>query len=144
MFLEKDPTLAGFRGLHVVQVCLFFSFNHGRKRYPCALVQWFSPVGDEPCEDTGMWMVEPDFDNHGQRVTAIVHLDTAIRGAHLIPVYGPTSIPNDLHFSETLCAFRTYYVNKYADHHMHEIAFDPKKTYSVILRYMLACALACE
>ena len=70
-----------------------------------------------------MWMVEPDFDDHGQRVTAIVHIDTAVRGAQLLPVYGPTFIPSHLHFSETLHAFRTYYINKYADHHMHQIAF---------------------
>jgi hypothetical protein len=54
MFLEKDPTLPGFRGLHAVQVCLFFSFKHNRVTYPCALVQWFVPIGDHPCEDTGM------------------------------------------------------------------------------------------
>lgn len=123
MFLEKDPTLPGFRGLHVVQVRLFFSFKHNRKTYPCALIQWFVPIGDHPCEDTGMWMVEPDLDSDGQRVTAIVHLETVVRGAHLLPVYGTTVIPNDLHFSETLHAFRAYYVNKYADHHSHEIAF---------------------
>jgi len=123
MFLEKDPTLAGFRGLHIIQVCLFFSFKHNRKRYPCALMQWFSPVSDEPCKDTGMWMVEPNFDQHRQRATGIVHLDTAVHGAHLLSVYGPTSIPNHLHFSKTLCAFRTYFINKYADHHMHQIAF---------------------
>lgn len=123
MFLEKDPTLPGFRGLHVVQVCLFFSFKHDRKTYPCALVQWFVPIGDRPCKDTGMWMVEPDLDHHRQRVSAIVHIDTAVRGAHLLPVYGTAFIPYDLHFSETLHAFRSYYVNKYADHHSHEIAF---------------------
>jgi hypothetical protein len=126
MFLEKDPTLPGFRGLHAVQVCLFFSFKHNRITYPCALVQWFVPIGDHPCvacEDTGMWMVEPDMNSHGERVTAIVHIDTAVRGAHLLPIYGTTFIPHDLHFSETLYAFRAYYVNKYADHHSHEIAF---------------------
>ena len=70
-----------------------------------------------------MWMVEPELDCHGQRVTAIVHLDTAVRGAHLLPVYGSTFIPHELHFSETLRAFRAYYINKYADHHMHKLAF---------------------
>ena len=123
MFVEKDPALPGFRGLHAVQVLLFFSFRHNRKPYPCALVQWLVPVGDHPCEETGMWIVEPDLDDEGQRVTAIVHLETAIRGAHLIPVYGSAFIPHDLHYSETLGAFRAYYINKYADHHMHEIAF---------------------
>ena len=70
-----------------------------------------------------MWMVEPYLDSHGQRVTAIVHIDTAICGAHLLPVYGTAFIPHDLHFSETLDAFHAYYVNKYADHHSHKIAF---------------------
>jgi hypothetical protein len=70
-----------------------------------------------------MWMVEPDLDYRGQRVTAIVHLDTAVHGTHLIPIYGSAFIPDNLHFSETLCAFCAYYINKYTDHHMHEIAF---------------------
>jgi hypothetical protein len=123
IFLEKDPTLAGFRGLHAVQVRLFFSFKHNKRTFPCALVEWFTPVGDEPCEETGMWIVEPDWDERGQRITSIVHIDTAVRGAHLIPVYGPKEISPDMHFSESLRAFHTYYINKYADHHMHEIAF---------------------
>ncbi|KAH9975649.1 hypothetical protein BJV74DRAFT_862382 [Russula compacta] len=122
-FYAPNPTLPGFTGLYAVHVCLFFSFKHNRKRYPCALVQWFVPIGDHPCEDTGMWMVEPDFDHRGQCVTAIVHLDTAVRGAHLLPIYGLAFIPHELHFSETLRAFRAYYINKYADHHMHQIAF---------------------
>ncbi|KAI0245743.1 hypothetical protein BJV78DRAFT_1137005, partial [Lactifluus subvellereus] len=105
------------------QVCLFFSFKHNRKTYPCALVQWFIPIGDHPCEDTGMWMVKPDLDHHGRRATSIVHLETAIRGVHLLPIYGSAFIPHNLHFSETLHAFRAYYINKYADHHMYEIAF---------------------
>lgn len=123
MFVQKDPTIAGFRGLHAVQVCLFFSFKHDRKTYPCALVQWFSPIDDEPCESTGMWVVEPDRDNRGQREVSIVHIETAVCGAHLIPVYGPNFIPHDLHFTETLHVFRSYYINKYADHYTHEIAF---------------------
>ena len=123
MLVEKDSKRPGFRGLHAVQVCLLFSFKHNSKDYPCALVQWFSPVGDEPCETTGMWVVEPDRDDHGQRATSILHIDTAVRGAHLLPVYGSAFIPDDLHYSKTLCAFRFYYINKYADHHMHEIAF---------------------
>lgn len=65
----------------------------------------------------------PDRDRLGQRVTSIVHIDTAVRGAHLIPVYGPALISRDIHFSESLRGFHTYYINKYADHHMHEIAF---------------------
>jgi hypothetical protein len=123
VLLEKDSTLPGFRGLHAAHVRLFFSFKHNRKTYPCVLIQWFVPIGNLPCEDTGMWVVEPDMDARGQRVTAVVHIDSVVRGAHLLPVYGPAFIPHELHYSETLHAFRAYYVSKYADHHMHEIAF---------------------
>jgi hypothetical protein len=70
-----------------------------------------------------MWMVEPDLNRNGQHVTTIVHIDTAVHGAHLLPVYGTAFIPHDLHFSETLHASCSYYINKYADHHLHEIAF---------------------
>jgi hypothetical protein len=123
MLVAKDSNLPGFRGQHAVQVRLFFSFKHDRITYPCALVQWFSPVSDGPCENTGMWIVEPDHDVHGRRPMSIVHLESAIRSVHLLPVYGSAFIPNDLHYSETLRAFRRYYINKFADHHMHEIAF---------------------
>ncbi|KAI0244925.1 hypothetical protein BJV78DRAFT_1277591 [Lactifluus subvellereus] len=99
---DSDPNLRGFCGLHAAQ--------HNRKVYPCALVQWFIPIGDHPCEDTGMWMVEPDLDHRGQCVTLIVHLETAVRGVHLLPVYGAAFI--------MLHAFRAYYINKYADHHI--------------------------
>ena len=118
-----DPTLPGFRGLHAAQVCMFFSFKYNQIVYPCVLIQWFIPVDNHPCEATGMWVVEPDLDSRGQRVTAVVHIDTVVRGAHLLPVYGSAFIPHNLHFSETLHAFRAYFISKHADHHMHEIAF---------------------
>ena len=56
-------------------------------------------------------------------VTAIVHLDTAVHRAYLLFIYGSAFIPHELHFSEMLHAFCTYYVNKYADHHMHKPAY---------------------
>lgn len=123
VLLEKDHMLPRFRGLHVVQVHLFFSFKYNQKQYPCAMVQWFAPIGDCPCKDTGMWMVEPDLDHDGECVTTIVHLDSIVRGAHLIPIFSSAFIPHELHFSKTLDAFRAYYINKYADHHMHTIAY---------------------
>ena len=123
MLIEKDPTLPGFQGLHAVQVCLFFSFRHNQIIYPCALVQWFVPIGNHPYEETCMWMVEPEFNHNGQHVTVIVHLDTAVCGAHLIPIYGSAFIPHELYFSKMLHAFCVYYVNKYADHHMHKTAY---------------------
>ncbi|KAJ6521991.1 hypothetical protein B0H19DRAFT_973758, partial [Mycena capillaripes] len=92
----------------------------------CALVHWFSAHGEEPCADTGMWIVKPDFirGKPGEREMAVVHLDTVLRGAHLIGVAGNEFVSvNNFDFSNSLDAFKAFYVNKYADHHSHEIAF---------------------
>lgn len=94
IFLEADPNAAGFRGLHVAQVLLFFSFVHAEVMYPCALVQWFELIQDWPCDDTGLWMVKPEL--HPQtheRMASVVHLDAVVRGAHLMPIYGTEFIP---------------------------------------------------
>jgi hypothetical protein len=121
MFLSKDPLLAGFRGLHVVRALLFFSFTYRNIRYPCALVQWFLPIGDEPDEITGMFIVEPELDSDGTRTISVIHLDTVLRAAHLIPCFGIDTLPSQFHFSDSLDAFRSYYVNKYIDHSAHSM-----------------------
>ncbi|KIJ63554.1 hypothetical protein HYDPIDRAFT_92089 [Hydnomerulius pinastri MD-312] len=69
---------------------------------------------------TGMWVVKPEYTPSGRRSLAVVHLDSIARVAHLLPVYGPSVLPEDLHFSQSLDAFRAFYVSRYADHHMHE------------------------
>jgi amino acid permease len=38
-------------------------------------------------------------------------------------VYGSKFIPPTLTYSQSLHAFKLFYVNKYANHHSHEIAF---------------------
>ncbi|OSX55713.1 hypothetical protein POSPLADRAFT_1117085, partial [Postia placenta MAD-698-R-SB12] len=62
----------GFRGLLAARVRLFFSFTYEQVKYPCALVEWFSPVSQEPDDDTGMWIVEPDFDEDGRRSVSVI------------------------------------------------------------------------
>jgi hypothetical protein len=123
IFLEKDPTLNGFQGLYVAQVSHFLSFRFHRTRYPCAIVRWFIQIGEEPCPDTGMWRVAPEIDDTGNRTTSIIHLDSALRGAHLIGLYGDQFLPRDFEFSDALEAFNAYFVNKFADHNSNEIAF---------------------
>jgi len=113
----------GFRSLMVARVRLFFSCVHAGHDYSCALVDWFIPIGDEPDEVTGMWIVVPEVDNDGCRVQSVVSLDSVVRGAHLIGVYGSEFIPVELHFSESLDAFKAYYVNKYIDHHANMLVF---------------------
>jgi len=43
----------------------FFAFVSWGIAYPYALVHWFSQVGDEVDEDTGMWVVELYLDENG-------------------------------------------------------------------------------
>ncbi|KAJ7687975.1 hypothetical protein B0H16DRAFT_1354306, partial [Mycena metata] len=87
IFVEQDGDLPGFCGLLTARVLLFFSFKHDHIEYPCALVTWLAAIGDPPCPDVGMWMVEPDVDNRGKRVMDIIHVDSILRGAHLIPIF---------------------------------------------------------
>ena len=94
-----------------------------QKTYKAALVDWFLQVTEQPDNLTGMWIVAPEEDRWGQRIHAVVSLDTILRPAHLIPVYGDAMVPIDFRFTDCLDAFRAYYVNKYIDHHSHTIAF---------------------
>lgn len=123
IFVSTDPTVEGMWGLEIARVQLFFSFKAGRKKYPCALVQWYSRVGDEPDEETGMWVVQPDLDADGSPSVAIIHLDTIVRAAHLIGVYGEDFVPSEITFDISLDVFHSYFVNKFIDHHAFEIAY---------------------
>ena len=123
VFVEKDPSLAGFCGLFVAQVILFFSFSYCNVFYPCALVRWFSVIGEKPCPDTGMWMVEPEFDEDGNIFVSVIHLDSIIQPAHLIGIYGRDPIPCDLKHTDSLSAFAAFYVNKFSDYHAFQLAF---------------------
>lgn len=108
------------RGMNVVRVRLFFSFEYENVYYPCALVDWFKRVGCDPI--TGLWIVRPDI-MHGRQDQSVLHLDSFLRGAHLIPVFGKQKLPLDFHHTYSLDAFQAFYVNKFIDHHANEIAF---------------------
>lgn len=56
-------------------------------------------------------------------VAFVIHLDCLLRATHLLAVPGNELIPKRLKHTGTLHAFNTFYVNKYTDHHAHEIAF---------------------
>ncbi|KAJ7648793.1 hypothetical protein DFH06DRAFT_1423544, partial [Mycena polygramma] len=121
-FAVEDQNEKGFRGMSVVRVRLFFSFTHDGVDYPCALVDWFKKVGRSPDPETGMWIVEPEMKGR-TRLTTILHLDSLLRGAHLIPVYGENFIPVGFRYIHSLDSFSAFHVNKYIDHHANEIAF---------------------
>ena len=123
VFVETDPTAPRMRGLDIARVRLFFSFIFRGVFYPCALVRWYSRIGDGPDDDTGMWVVKEDEDPDGNPNMAVIHLDSIIRAAHLIGVYGEGFLPRHFTPEESLDIFDDYYVNKYIDHHSFEIAF---------------------
>ena len=119
IFASTDPSMEGMRGLDVARVRLLFSFAYEGTEYPCALVRWFSRMGDSPDDRTGMWIVEPD----DEETFSIIHLDTIVRASHLLPVFGQDRVPTTLSFTDSLDTFTRFYVNKYIDHHAFEIAF---------------------
>ncbi|KAH9994306.1 hypothetical protein BJV74DRAFT_877659 [Russula compacta] len=87
--------------------------------FPCALVHWLIP-DNVPDDDTGMWVVQPEFAGNRRRTLSVIHLDGVARAAHLLPVYGSSFVPEDFDFSDSLDSFRAYFVNNCIDHHSHE------------------------
>lgn len=115
-----DPDAIGMDGMLVARVRAFLSFSHEDEVHHCALVEWFQPDAEEPDPTTGMWIVRPEVDGEGERVVDVIPLSSIVRGCHLIGVYGTTRIPANFHYSDSLDAFRTFYVNWYVDYHAHE------------------------
>ncbi|KAJ6604889.1 hypothetical protein B0H10DRAFT_1821493 [Mycena sp. CBHHK59/15] len=67
--------------------------------------------------------MKPDFCSHEPGLAA-VYIDCLLQGAHLIGVTGKEFVPiHDVDFYDSLDTFEAFYVNKYADHHAHEITF---------------------
>ena len=106
-------------GLTIGYLLLLFSFKDGDRAYLCALIHWLIP-GNEPDPDTGMWVVQPEYEGNGCCTLAIINLDCIAHAAHLLPVYGSSFLPKDLHFSDSLDMFHAHFVNPYIDHHSHE------------------------
>ncbi|KAI6137566.1 hypothetical protein BKA82DRAFT_4379823 [Pisolithus tinctorius] len=123
-FVNTNPGLKGMHGLDVVRILGFFSFVSQSKRYPCAVVQWFDRVGDDPDVDTGMWIVRPALTANRHPATAVIHVDTIYRAAHLVPLYGTHPIPRTIKPHHSYDAFTTFYVNRFIDHHAFSLLSD--------------------
>lgn len=123
VYVSTDSTAPGFRGMQVARVLLFFGFKLEKVFHSAAFIQWYHTFGDAPEADTGLWIVEPETHGDGSRLTQVIDLDTVVRGAHLIGIAGDHPLPSTLKFHDSLDSFRAFYVNKYIDHHAHEIAF---------------------
>ncbi|KAF9233392.1 hypothetical protein BU15DRAFT_53934 [Melanogaster broomeanus] len=134
VFVSTDDTQEGMLGMEVARVYCFFSFIHtDGETFPCALVHWFydfladlfptwfDRIADVPDELTGMWMVAPSFLDDGSHNLAVVHVDSIIRCAHLLPIFGKENIPPVVHCHNSLDVYRAFYVNRFADHHTYEL-----------------------
>jgi len=112
----------GINGMEVGRVLCFFSFRYRQETLPCALIHWFKLVENEPDFDTGMWMVQPSFNHDNSRELSVIHVDTIIRAAHLLPIFGADFIPENVTLHNALDSYRGFYVNRFADHHSFDIA----------------------
>ncbi|KAI6014912.1 hypothetical protein PISMIDRAFT_116972 [Pisolithus microcarpus 441] len=111
VFLEWDLDIPGMGGLCIGQVFLFFTFIYN------------NIISDKPNENTGMWIVQPDYDADRVPEMDVVHIHSILHGAHLIPVYGHAHLLADIQYTNSLDVFQAYYVNKYIDHDAFEITF---------------------
>ena len=123
VFVNSDELTPGMLGLNVAQARLFFSVTVNRIKYSCALVHWYSRLGDSMDKNTGMWVVEPDILDDGRPWAAVIHLDMIVRLVHLLPIYEEERAPRGVKYTDSLDTFSEFYVNKFADHHAFEIAF---------------------
>lgn len=110
---------SGMEGMVIGRVLLFISFEFQDAGYACALsTGWYRWVSGQTriqgCGLSALSMTD-------LFVVALQSSPLAIpRGAHLLPVYGSALLPENFHFSQSLNAFHSYYVNKFVDHHAHE------------------------
>lgn len=121
VLVSTNQDAVGMDGMTVARVRSFFSFTYGGERRECALVEWFELDDFTPDDVTGMWIIRPELTLQGDRVTDVIAVQSIVRACHLIGVYGTTSVPDGFDFTDSLDAFRRYYVNRYADYHAHEM-----------------------
>ena len=118
-----DSGEVGVKGLLVARVYLFFRFAYDNADYECALVRWYL-TSDEPDPSTGLWIVQPESTRRGMRNMSVIHIDSVVRGAHLLPRF-PSDVPvyREVNYMNVLDVYTSFYINKFIDHHAFEIAF---------------------
>lgn len=118
VLLNTESDAEESKGPDIARVYLFFSFALDEDVFDCALIHHFCDSFTAPDPDTGMWVVEPDYDNDGYRIMSVVHVNSIIRAAHLLPVFkDDIATPRAITFAYTLDTFKAFYVNRYIDYH---------------------------
>ncbi|KAL0565589.1 hypothetical protein V5O48_016435 [Marasmius crinis-equi] len=113
---NQSPLMGGYT---IARAIMFFAFKFGGQKHECVLVNWFSRVGDAQDEDTGMWVVKPEFAG-SIRTLEVISIDSVARACHLLPVFGKRPLPEEFTYEYALTAFKAYFVNKHASVHLHE------------------------
>jgi len=121
-FLMTHANVEGTLAMDIARVLALFSFRYQGTVYPCAVVHWFEFSEEERDENTGMYVVQPMANSNGSRRVDVVHIDSLVRAAHLLPRFGTSRIPEDLKCYESYDTFKSFYLNKFVDHHAFEIA----------------------
>ena len=125
VFVSVDDDKEVMAGLLVARVHLLFSYfdPYDREKVPCVLISWFIHTDDAsgPDKVTGMWKLSPECDENGKFPVQVIHLDTILRGAHLLPCYGEGFLPTELKYSDSLDAWDSYFVNQFIDYHAHAL-----------------------
>ena len=119
VFVVLDESKPGMEAMETGRVLLFFSFDYHHKTHSCALINWFVH-DDERDPDTGMWTIQLECDRKGEPTIQVIPLETIAHGAHLLPVYGSTRLPDDFSHHDALDSFYSFFVNHFIDHHAHE------------------------
>lgn len=120
VLVAMDSATSGFPSMQVACARLFLSIYHLNKHIPCALVDLFVTEGNHPDPVTGLWVVKPQYSANNRPSSSIVHLDSVLRGIHLLPVHKRRTVPGTKSYSRTLDSYRKFYVNKYIDYHAFE------------------------
>ncbi|EIW84557.1 hypothetical protein CONPUDRAFT_51589 [Coniophora puteana RWD-64-598 SS2] len=121
-FLMTNSGIKGTLAMDIARVLAFFSFRYRGTVYPCAIVHWFEYSEEERDENTGMYVVKPMSNRDGSPRVDIVHIDSFVRAAHLLPQFGTTEVSEDLKCFHSYDHFKSFYLNKFVDHHAFEIA----------------------
>ncbi|KDR70757.1 hypothetical protein GALMADRAFT_214468 [Galerina marginata CBS 339.88] len=69
---------------------------------------------------TGMWTVQLEHDRRGLPTVEVIDIDTVARGAHLLPVYGSSRVPEDFSHHDALNNYNSFFLNYFVDHNAHE------------------------
>jgi hypothetical protein len=86
----------------------------------CALINWFGREDGVPDSDTRMWVVSPNEDNSGSLIYEVISVRSIACGAHLLPIFGTDSLPDQFDYHLALDSFQSFFVNHLVDHHTHE------------------------